>query len=80
VGSGRILFGALQPPQPNERDELALRLLTFRLYPRPYHCPKNDLREPASLRLSAITPPYGSKFEWKCPGVLMWSREWMTAL
>jgi methionine-S-sulfoxide reductase len=35
----------------------------LRLYPRPYHCPKNDRREPATLSLSAITPPYGSKFE-----------------
>jgi hypothetical protein len=43
VGSGRLRFGALQPPQPNERDELALRCSRFRLYPRPYHCPKNDL-------------------------------------
>ena len=76
----RRLEGSKEDPSRAHRDQLALRLLAFRLYPRPYHCPKNDLREPATLSLSAITPPYGSKFEWKWPGVLMWSPEWMTAL
>jgi hypothetical protein len=76
----RRLEGSEKDTSRAHRDQLSLRLIAFRLYPRPYHYPKNELREPATLSLSAIIPPYGSKFEWKWPGVLMWSPEWMTAL